>query len=59
MPSQKGHMKKPAESSEKYVRYTCDQCDYSAAQKDCIQRYMETVHEKMHYNCYQCNYKST
>ena len=47
------------ESVHEEVRYSCDQCDYKAANKRTLKRHIDSVHRDVRYSCDQCDYKAT
>ena len=47
------------DSNHDDIRYSCDQCDYSATQKDQLKYHVESNHDETRYNCDQCDYSPT
>ena len=42
------------QSIHKGIRYQCDQCTYTAVQRNQIAKHIKEVHEEMGYKCYLC-----
>ena len=36
------------------VRYSCNQCEYSATRENNLKKHMHSMHEGVRYHCYQC-----
>ena len=39
--------------------YSCDHCDFEAAQRGHLTKHINSKHEAKKYQCVQCDYKAT